>query len=130
MATITDTVSLYQRLSGQLTHREAELRAQLQSAAGAAVHSSDDAAEVTDFKEVAAEEARLAVDDTALSHAAKELDEVLAALHRLDDGRYGLCIDCGTAIDERRLLVMPATRFCTACQAIHERPAALHSWKT
>ena len=124
MVTFVDNASLYSRLSGQLTRRAAELRAQLQSAAGAAVHSSDAATGVTDFKDVAAEEARLAVDDAALSRAARELDEVLAALHRLDEGSYGLCIDCGGAIDERRLLAMPATRFCTGCQEIHERSAA------
>jgi DnaK suppressor protein len=124
MATTAETVSLYRRLSGQLTRREAELRAQLQSAAGAAVHSSDDAAGVIDFKDVAAEDARLTVDDAALSSAAKELDEVMAALHRLDDGSYGMCIDCGTTIDEQRLLILPASRFCTACQSIHERPGA------
>lgn len=124
MAMLAETESLYGRSSQQLIRREAELRAQLQAAAGAAVHSSDDAAEVIDFKEVAADEARLAVEDAAVSHAAQELDEVMAALHRLDEGSYGLCIDCGAAIDERRLLAMPATRFCTACQALHERRAA------
>lgn len=126
MATNAETVSLYMRLSGQLSRRAAELRAQLQSAARAATHSTDDGAEVIDFKDVAAEEARTVVDDAALAQAEKQLDEVLAALHRLDDGSYGLCIDCGAAIDERRLLAMPATRFCTACQAMHERYAASH----
>jgi DnaK suppressor protein len=126
MATNAEVVSLYMHLSGQLTRRAAELRAQLQSAAGAAVHSTEDAAGVMDFKDVAAAEARTIVDDAALARAEKELDEVLAALHRLDDGSYGLCIDCGAAIDERRLLAMPATRFCTACQAMHERSAAAH----
>lgn len=120
-----ETVSLYRHLSGQLTRREAELRAQLQSAARTAVDSAEDGAGVMDLKDVAAKEARTVVDDAALAQAEKELDEVLAAQHRLDDGSYGLCIDCGAAIDERRLLALPATRFCTSCQEIHERSVPL-----
>ncbi len=48
---------------------------------------------------------------------------MVAALRRVDEGSYGLCLDCGEPIDERRLAALPATPFCTACQAIHERPA-------
>ena len=75
-----------------------------------------------DFKDVAADETRAAIDDVALSHAATELTQVSAALRRIDEGGYGQCLECGEAIDERRLLALPATPFCTACQADHERP--------
>lgn len=125
MANIAETVSLYRRVSGQLTRREAELRAQLQSMAAAALHSRAEAAEVIDFKDLAAEEARTAVDDAVIARSTEELQQVLAALRRLHDGSYGLCIDCGAAIDEWRLAVMPATRFCTECQAVHERATTL-----
>jgi DnaK suppressor protein len=108
------------RLRTQLTFRQQELRALLHDAAEARAteHSTD----VQDFKDFAADESRAAIDDVALSHAATELAQVSAALRRLDEGGYGLCHDCGDPIDERRLLAMPATPFCTACQADHERP--------
>ena len=40
------------------------------------------------------------------------LEEVAAAIVRLDDGTYGECEVCGVAINPARLEAMPATRFC------------------
>jgi DnaK suppressor protein len=108
----------------KLSRRKDELRLLLQSAAGAAVGAADNRTELLDFKDVAAEDSRVMVDEIALSHATEELDRVVAALRHIEDGTYGYCEDCGEAIDERRLMALPATRFCTACQSIHERPAA------
>jgi RNA polymerase-binding transcription factor DksA len=41
-----------------------------------------------------------------------QLDDVQAALGRLDDGTYGHCAVCGQPISEARLEALPATRFC------------------
>lgn len=109
--------------AAKLVQRQAELRMFLQSAAGAAVGAADNRPELLDFKDVAAEDTRAKVDEVALSNASEELNRVVAALRHIDDGTYGYCEDCGEPIDERRLMALPATRFCTACQAIHERPA-------
>jgi hypothetical protein len=43
------------------------------------------------------------------------LDEVEAALARLDDGSYGACASCGAAIDDARLSREPTVRTCAAC---------------
>jgi DnaK suppressor protein len=110
------------QLAAKLHQREAELRALLQHHAGAAVGATDNPPEVLDFKDVAAEDTRALIDEVALNHATGELRQVVAALRRVADGSYGLCQDCGEPIDERRLFAMPATAFCTACQAIQERP--------
>ena len=40
------------------------------------------------------------------------LEEVHAAIGRLDDGTYGSCEACGVAISPARLEAMPASRFC------------------
>jgi RNA polymerase-binding transcription factor DksA len=40
------------------------------------------------------------------------LEEVHAAIRRLDDGTYGRCEVDGEAISPARLEAMPATRFC------------------
>jgi DnaK suppressor protein len=112
---------LTRQMAETLRQRQAELRAMLQEAAGANI-AGDNPPEVLDFEDVAAEETRAVVDEAAYAHAADELDQVAAALRRVDDGSYGLCEDCGEAIDERRLRALPATAFCTACQTIHERP--------
>lgn len=115
------TAALSQRLLDHLTTRREELRALLQAAADARA-SEQQSDGVLDFKDYAARETRAAVDDASLSHAAAELVQVSAALRRLHDGGYGYCQDCGDAIEEGRLLALPATPYCTTCQAIHERP--------
>jgi len=119
LATASPDLSL--RLLTQMTKRQEELRAMLRAAADA--RDNEQPTDVVDFKDVAAEESRAAVDELALSHAAVELSQVSAALRRMEEGSYGLCQDCGEAIDERRLMALPATPYCTACQTIHERPA-------
>ncbi len=115
--------SLAPRFSQLLAQREAELRAILRSADEMPAAADDaDAHDVTDFKEMASEESLSVVDEAQANHAAVELEQVLSAQQRLQDQRYGRCLDCDKAIDLRRLEALPATPFCTACQAIREQP--------
>jgi RNA polymerase-binding transcription factor DksA len=52
----------------------------------------------------------------ALDEATRaQLTLVQAALSRLELGEYGMCLRCGKAIDERRLLALPATPVCIGC---------------
>ena len=44
------------------------------------------------------------------------LDEVAEALGRIDSGTYGVCVDCGEAIPEKRLEALPASARCMDCQ--------------
>lgn len=43
------------------------------------------------------------------------LHDVLAALHRMDAGSYGMCTDCGDALPLERLEVLPQVAQCLAC---------------
>ncbi len=61
------------------------------------------------------------LDESVAQHAVSELDEIEAALKRLDDGKYGTCEECGKAIPEARLEIQPAARFCVDDQARMER---------
>lgn len=122
MSVLVASSPVTQKLAAKLREREAELRTLLQEHAGAAVVATENPPEVLDFKDVAAGDRQALLDEVTLSHATAELHQVVAALRRVADGSYGECQDCGEPIDERRLFAMPATPFCTACQAIHERP--------
>lgn len=51
---------------------------------------------------------------TLLATAEAVLDDVDRALARLDEGTYGTCEVCGSAIDEERLAARPAARSCGA----------------
>ena len=49
------------------------------------------------------------------------LEEVDAALRRLDDGSYGLCDGCHEQVEQERLLADPVIRFCLDCLTPHEQ---------
>jgi RNA polymerase-binding protein DksA len=52
---------------------------------------------------------------------AAELQDVSAALQRMDEGHYGECVDCGTTIGAQRLQAQPAALRCIRCQEAFER---------
>ena len=71
--------------------------------------------QAVDFLEIQNEQSLL-VNEQAL------LTEVLRALKRIDDGRYGLCVVCGNSIPEKRLEAIPwAARDVKCEQAIEQR---------
>jgi DnaK suppressor protein len=113
--------SMAPRFKQLLSQRETELRAILH----ATEHSEKSAEEVelrevVDFKDLADELTQAGVDEAQAEHAAQELELVRAARRRLDEHTYGHCLDCGNAIDLRRLTALPAAPFCTTCQAKQE----------
>jgi RNA polymerase-binding protein DksA len=52
-----------------------------------------------------------------------ELQEIRAALKRIDTGTYGMCEDCGEPIARERLEAHPAAVRCLECQERFERTA-------
>lgn len=50
-----------------------------------------------------------------LDEAMAELRETDAALSRIDEGTYGVCVTCGNAISEERLELLTATTVCASC---------------
>mgnify|MGYP001140574970 CR=1 FL=1 len=53
--------------------------------------------------------------------SARELRRVEAALRRLEAGEYGICLECGEDIPEKRLRADPAAHVCLPCAAISEK---------
>jgi DnaK suppressor protein len=49
-----------------------------------------------------------------------ELNQVQAAIDRVEAGTYGVCIDCGTDIAAARLQATPEAARCLACQEMTE----------
>jgi len=60
-------------------------------------------------------------DFSILEQVEAELADVERALQRLDDGSYGTCEACATAIGDERLAAHPAARFCISHQELAER---------
>jgi len=52
----------------------------------------------------------------SLERAKGRLQQVDAALQRIENGTYGKCLRCGKEIEPERLKVMPAVEYCIECQ--------------
>jgi DnaK suppressor protein len=50
-----------------------------------------------------------------LQNEEQVLDEIAAALDRLQKGRFGRCEECQGVIPKARLQALPYARFCVAC---------------
>lgn len=53
-----------------------------------------------------------------LKQATADLDELDAAVRRVDEGTYGVCERCGLPIAPARLEARPAARRCVGCAAL------------
>ena len=51
----------------------------------------------------------------------RKLRLIDSALSRVKNGRYGLCMRCGTKIPEERLNAIPYALMCIGCRSIEER---------
>ena len=64
-------------------------------------------------------------DDSTLAdicaRARAEAESVRAAIHRIADGTYGHCTECGALIPDRRLAAIPVTDRCADCARISKR---------
>tara|TARA_R110001599_G_scaffold328016_2_gene541205 strand:- start:236 stop:559 length:324 start_codon:yes stop_codon:yes gene_type:complete len=47
----------------------------------------------------------------------QELKAIDAALARIKDGTYGICVECGEPISPERLAVVPTAALCHSCAA-------------
>ncbi|MGI9236569.1 MAG: TraR/DksA family transcriptional regulator [Woeseiaceae bacterium] len=58
--------------------------------------------------------------DALGNEARTEIAKISAALKRMDSGAYGVCIECGTAIEEGRLKAYPYADECIDCAEFDE----------
>ncbi len=59
---------------------------------------------------------------------AAQLEDIETAIKRIDEGMYGVCVDCERAIPRKRLEYLPFARRCLACESQAERrPRAVES---
>ena len=55
---------------------------------------------------------RISLQDAEL----EEYNRIIKALHMIEVGTYGLCVDCGQPISEKRLNLYPNATRCLLCQ--------------
>jgi RNA polymerase-binding transcription factor DksA len=83
-----------------------ERRAQLERAAALVHHDEADAVPAADPELV----------DVLAAQARQTVDEIDAALARIDADTYGRCEACGEGLQIARLEAIPHARSCVACQ--------------
>ena len=55
------------------------------------------------------------VNEAALVTAKDKLKNISLALERIDDEKFGICIQCGQPIPIQRLVIMPESSKCVRC---------------
>ncbi|MBN2559948.1 MAG: TraR/DksA C4-type zinc finger protein [Phycisphaerae bacterium] len=109
---------LQKKIREALVHQRRLLLSLVQSTQAQMAEKSGDLADVSDrASEGYGDE--LAVGLMAIEAA--QLDEIEAAIRRIDEGTYGRCLDCGKPIPRRRLEVLPFAHRCLACKGKSER---------
>lgn len=94
---------------------------------------SADLAKTRDAEEETTEESTQDIADKAVSSYTREflyslsdadrntLVQIDQALARVDEGNYGLCLNCGSSMAEKRLNAVPWTPYCVDCQELAEK---------
>ena len=55
-----------------------------------------------------------------LEREAKSLMQIGAALKRIQDGEFGICLDCEEPISPKRLAAVPWAGYCLHCQEMRD----------
>jgi RNA polymerase-binding protein DksA len=112
--------------SEQLLQFAKELRRQKATLLKTALDVEADLADIVAEREIELEE--LAQDEGAAfaydrldARVRQEVEAIDAALLRIANGTFGICVDCGKRIPYRRLKALPTTPYCVDCAARHER---------
>jgi DnaK suppressor protein len=80
-----------------------------------------------DEEERAAQELEIGLDIALLEMRSRQVQEIETALHLLEAGGYGRCVDCGEPILASRLHARPFAVRCRTCQEELEGAAAHES---
>lgn len=73
-----------------------------------------------DSSERATEMENAEVLDALGNEARAELTAIRKALKRIEDGTYGLCVDCEESIEPARLKAYPHAQYCLRCAGRRE----------
>ena len=98
-----------------LERKQAELTRVWRKRADIAIEKSADQMDEIQY----ASERDLAIDDA--DRESTLLRQVKAALGRIQDGSFGACIDCDSAISSKRLAAVPWAARCIQCQDAADR---------
>ncbi len=62
---------------------------------------------------------------SSMERSALQLRKGRAALGRIEDGSFGVCLSCENVIHAKRLTAMPSAELCISCQEKEDRERAM-----
>jgi DnaK suppressor protein len=80
------------------------------------IHSHFRDSSVLDSEDMSLRDSTGAQQIALLEARTRQRNQLDEALHRLDDGTYGICEDCDEPISPARLRALPFARRCIKCQ--------------
>ena len=74
-----------------------------------------------DLADIAADDIDKKTLEALSAQEIKRMNLIDAAISRLETGHYGICVQCGKKIPEKRLDAIPYALMCIACKSSDER---------
>jgi len=103
-----------ERALQEIAELDADLSKSLEDSSGGSPYDQH-------MAETAAATLNREIDLTLQDNARAALAQIDRALHKLEEGTYGLCDKCGKSIGEGRLSVAPFATLCVECKRLEER---------
>jgi len=110
----------YAEIAKMLVARRRDLLHELQDRKRDARAISMKELDVRDDGEISEADTQEEIVFALLEMKADMLNRITAALHRLADGTYGRCLDCGQDIAASRLKALPFALRCKSCEEARE----------
>jgi RNA polymerase-binding transcription factor len=104
-----------QKMKERLESKQQELQVQiseLRNEAGAPEGWSEPAEDYVELEEAASELTNRSQGQSIFANEVLLLTEVRAALKRIAEGSYGMCVQCGQPISQKRLEALPWAAYC------------------
>jgi len=65
----------------------------------------------------------------SMERESKILAQVGEALRRMDDGEFGVCMECEEPISTKRLAAVPWAAYCLQCQEVHDSKRTVYPFE-
>ncbi|WP_164931988.1 TraR/DksA family transcriptional regulator [Janthinobacterium sp. 17J80-10] len=108
-------------LKNILQAREHALREDIRREVAQQDDYADVASEAPDAGDSSFADLSVDLGNAAVGRDMGELRAIQHAYERIDNGKYGECVDCGYDIPYERLQVQPTAERCAPCQMQHEK---------
>ena len=111
----------YDELKSMLEERRREIMSEVQGKIrGVRADGAEKPHEVLDEGETSESDIQEDIEFALIQMKAETLNKIDEALNRLEEGRFGVCYECGDEISQQRLRALPFAVRCKDCEEARE----------